>query len=83
MIFIISVTYFDPPALTNFSRDESLVSDAIPLNEQLERVLAKHDALISGRLSNPACASSPDETGKREINYDDEEEEEQLLRRYL
>ncbi|CAM8885239.1 unnamed protein product [Rhodiola kirilowii] len=62
-------------------RDEKMVSEAIPLNEQLERVLARHDALVSGRISNPACESNHDHAQNQEAIDDDDEEEEQLLRR--
>uniref|UniRef100_A0A7N0VBQ3 Uncharacterized protein n=1 Tax=Kalanchoe fedtschenkoi TaxID=63787 RepID=A0A7N0VBQ3_KALFE len=33
-------------------RDEKVLSKVIPLNEQLERVLSRHDALISDRIIN-------------------------------
>ena len=58
-----------------FSRDEKMVSRAIDLNEQLEKLLARHDALISGRStssSNNFVQEEPEE----------EEEAEQLFRRY-
>lgn len=50
-----------------------MITRAIELNEQLERVLKRHDALISGR---PTSTSS-------HVYHDEEEEEaEQLFRRY-
>ncbi|XP_062148633.1 TOM1-like protein 5 isoform X2 [Alnus glutinosa] len=56
------------------SRDEKVVSRAIELNEQLQRVLARHDALISGRSTSTANHLSVEET-------EEEEEAEQLFRR--
>ncbi|KAL2241315.1 UNVERIFIED_CONTAM: TOM1-like protein 5 [Sesamum indicum] len=55
------------------SRDEKVVSRAIELNEQLERVLRRHDALLAGRTMSTS----------NHINHeqDEEEEEEQLFRR--
>lgn len=35
-------------------RDEKIVSRAIELNEQLQKVLARHDDLVSGRASTTA-----------------------------
>lgn len=51
-----------------------MVSRAIELNEQLQRVLARHDALISGRSTSTAIHLSVEET-------EEEEEAEQLFRR--
>lgn len=51
-----------------------MVSRAIELNEQLQRVLARHDALISGRSTSTANHLSVEET-------EEEEEAEQLFRR--
>ncbi|KAI3451651.1 hypothetical protein Pfo_008316 [Paulownia fortunei] len=56
------------------SRDEKLVSRAIELNEQLERVLRRHDALLAGRTMSTS----------NHIDHEQEEEEEeaeQLFRR--
>ncbi|XP_030551407.1 TOM1-like protein 5 [Rhodamnia argentea] len=55
------------------SRDEKVVSQAIELNEQLQNVLARHDALLLGRSGTPAS----------HVNYKEieEEEDEQLFRR--
>ncbi|XP_057491878.1 TOM1-like protein 5 isoform X1 [Actinidia eriantha] len=56
------------------SLDEKMVSRAIDLNEKLEKLLARHDALISGRStssSNNLVQEEPEE----------EEEAEQLFRR--
>ncbi|KAG6724115.1 hypothetical protein I3842_03G241500 [Carya illinoinensis] len=55
------------------SRDEKVVSQAIELNEQLQKVLARHDDLLSGRPTSTANHFSLDET--------EEEEAEQLFRR--
>lgn len=49
------------------SRDEKAISEAIELNEQLERVLKKHDALMSGR---------PTSTSNNVYHEEAEEEEE-------
>ncbi|CAH9142966.1 unnamed protein product [Cuscuta epithymum] len=54
--------------------DGDVVSKAIEVNEQLDRVLSRHDALVSGRsisMPNPAGNEQPE----------DEEEAEQLYRR--
>lgn len=56
------------------SRDEKVVSRAIELNEQLQKVLARHDALISGRSTSTANHISLEER-------EEEEEAEQLFRR--
>lgn len=56
------------------SRDEKLVSQAAELNEQLDRVLKRHDALISIR---PTSTSNPHDHAQSE----EEEEPEQLFRR--
>ncbi|KAL0449906.1 UNVERIFIED_CONTAM: TOM1-like protein 5 [Sesamum latifolium] len=55
------------------SRDEKVVSRSIELNEQLERVLRRHDALLAGRTMSTS----------NHINHEqeEEEEEEQLFRR--
>ena len=53
-----------------------MVSRAIELNDQLQKVLARHDALISGRSTSTANHISHEET-------EDEEEAEQLFRRYV
>ena len=58
-----------------FSRDEKMVSRAIDLNEQLEKLLARHDALISGRLTSSSNYLVQEEP--------EEEEAEQLFRRYV
>lgn len=54
------------------SRDEMVVSQAIELNDQLEKVLDRHDQLISGRATS---------TISHFVQEDVEEEEEQLFRR--
>jgi len=56
------------------SRDEKVVSRAIELNDQLQKVLSRHDALISGRSTSTANHFSHEET-------EEEEEAEQLFRR--
>ncbi|KAJ8544069.1 hypothetical protein K7X08_025687 [Anisodus acutangulus] len=56
------------------SRVEKVVSQAAELNEQLDRVLKRHDALISVR---PTSTSNPHDHGQSE----EEEEPEQLFRR--
>jgi hypothetical protein len=53
-----------------------VVSRAIELNEQLQKVLARHDGLISGRSTSIANHLSIDE-------MEEEEEAEQLFRRYV
>ena len=59
----------------NFHRDEKVVSQAIELNEQLHQILARHDALLSG---------TPTSTANHVYHEGEEEEEaEQLFRRYV
>ncbi|KAK2445129.1 TOM1 protein [Trifolium repens] len=41
------------------SRDERIVSRAIELNEQLQKVLARHEDLVSGRATKPANEHVP------------------------
>ncbi|GMI67150.1 TOM1-LIKE 5 [Hibiscus trionum] len=62
------------------SRDEKVVSRAIELNEQLQNVLIRHDALLSGRTtvsSRPTSTPTPNHFDHEE----EEEEPEQLFRR--
>ncbi|KAF2291921.1 hypothetical protein GH714_038426 [Hevea brasiliensis] len=71
------------------SRDEKVVSRAIELNEQLQKVLARHDALISGRsmlsVSDRSAISDRTTTTANHFGLDEAEEEEeepeQLFRR--
>ncbi|XVF58625.1 hypothetical protein PTKIN_Ptkin07bG0081500 [Pterospermum kingtungense] len=61
------------------SQDEMVVSRAIELNEQLQKVLVRHDVLLSGR---PAISSTPKSTLNHFDREEEEEEEpEQLFRR--
>ncbi|KAK6923674.1 GAT domain [Dillenia turbinata] len=55
------------------SRDEKVVSQAIELNEKLQAVLEKHDALLSG--------NGPTSTANHTEHEELEEEAEQLFRR--
>lgn len=55
------------------SRDEKIISLAVELNEQLQKVLARHDALVSGRPTTIAGQLDQEEV--------EEEEAEQLFRR--
>ncbi|KAK7353740.1 hypothetical protein VNO80_19191 [Phaseolus coccineus] len=57
------------------SRDEMIVSRAIELNEQLQKVLARHDDLLAGRVTATATPRFDHEEGE------EEEEPEQLVRR--
>ncbi|KAL3564669.1 hypothetical protein D5086_032715 [Populus alba] len=68
------------------SRDEKLVSQAIELNEQLQKVLARHDSLLSGRstVSDMTTISDRTTTTANHFNHvesEEEEEPEQLFRR--
>ncbi|KAH8479855.1 hypothetical protein H0E87_030167 [Populus deltoides] len=68
------------------SRDEKLVSQAIELNEQLQKVLARHDSLLSGRstVSDTTTISDRTTTTANHFNHEESEEEEepeQLFRR--
>ncbi|KAI4343509.1 hypothetical protein L6164_010849 [Bauhinia variegata] len=58
------------------SRDERIVSRAIELNEQLQKILARHDDLLSGRATTVA-----NRLDNEEAEAEEEEEEEQLFRR--
>ena len=58
-----------------------MVSRAIELNEQLQKVLVIHDALLSGRT---AVSSRPTSTLNHSDHEEEEEEEpEQLFRRFV
>ncbi|KAL2504710.1 ENTH/VHS/GAT family protein [Abeliophyllum distichum] len=70
------------------SRDEKIVSRAIELNEQLERVLRRHDALVSGRTMSISSHIEHERTMSVSSHIDQEqaveeekEEAEQLFRR--
>ncbi|RWR84184.1 target of Myb protein 1 [Cinnamomum micranthum f. kanehirae] len=56
------------------SRDEKLVSEAIELNEQLQKVLSKHDALLSVHATTTPASFADEEA-------EEEEETDQLFRR--
>ncbi|KAL1347046.1 hypothetical protein HN51_020569 [Arachis hypogaea] len=59
------------------SRDERIVSRAIELNEQLHKVLARHDDLLAGRVTTTA----PPRFDHEDEEAEEEEEPEQLVRR--
>ncbi|XP_022894913.1 TOM1-like protein 5 [Olea europaea var. sylvestris] len=67
------------------SRDEKIVSSAIELNEKLERVLHRHDALVSGRTMSISSHIEHERTMSISRHIDreqaEEEEAEQLFRR--
>ncbi|KZV47599.1 hypothetical protein F511_12868 [Dorcoceras hygrometricum] len=58
------------------SRDEKVVSQAVELNEHLERVLRRHDALLACRTT-----STPNHIDHQQMEVEEEEEAEQLFRR--
>lgn len=70
-----------------------MVSRAIDLNEQLQKVLSRHDALIAGQAPTTAnnfnhenahsSARSTSTTNHVNQEEEDEEEAEQLFRRYV
>ncbi|KAF5745089.1 ENTH/VHS/GAT family protein isoform 1 [Tripterygium wilfordii] len=64
------------------SRDEKVVSRAIELNDQLQKVLNRHDEILSGKST---FLDSPRPTGNQlnheEAEEEQEEEPEQLFRR--
>ncbi|KAE8666008.1 anthocyanidin 5,3-O-glucosyltransferase-like [Hibiscus syriacus] len=61
------------------SRDEKVVSRAIELNEQLQNVLIRHDALLSVKTT---VSSRPTPTPiPNHFDHEEEEEPEQLFRR--
>lgn len=51
------------------SRDEVVVSQAIELNDQLQRVLTKHDALLSVRATSTAAAFDHEEADEEDANH--------------
>ncbi|XP_068653220.1 TOM1-like protein 5 isoform X2 [Aristolochia californica] len=55
-------------------RDEKVVSQAIELNDKLDKLLAKHDALLSVRATSDAISFNHEEA-------EEEEEKDQLFRR--
>lgn len=57
-------------------RDEKVITRAVELNEEFERVLRRHDSLLAGRIM-----STTNHIGHVE-NEEEEEEAEQLFRRY-
>ncbi|KAE8649605.1 TOM1-like protein 5 isoform X2 [Cucumis sativus] len=71
------------------SRDEKIVCGAIELNEKLQKVLARHDALLSGQFMSTQNQFNGEEVGMSRLpanhyNHDegeDEEEADQLFRR--
>ncbi|XP_028785131.1 TOM1-like protein 5 isoform X1 [Neltuma alba] len=60
------------------SRDEGIVSQAIELNEQLQRVLSRHEDLLSGRATTTTANRF-----EHEVEEEEEEETKQLFRRRL
>jgi hypothetical protein len=62
---------FVPPLL--FARDETLVSQAIELNEELHKVLVRHDALLSVHPTTAVASNIKEE--------EEEEDAESLYRR--
>ncbi|KAK1587141.1 hypothetical protein Q3G72_010045 [Acer saccharum] len=73
------------------SRDETVVSRAIDLNDQLQKILSRHDALLAGRSPfttnninhEDAYPSARSTSTANHVNHEEEEEEEaeQLFRR--
>ncbi|XP_057970859.1 TOM1-like protein 5 [Malania oleifera] len=65
------------------SRDEKAVSRAIELNEELQKVLARHDAFLSRRSALPANNYNHEKKEEQEEEEEEEEEDaaEQLFRR--
>ncbi|KAK4256852.1 hypothetical protein QN277_006520 [Acacia crassicarpa] len=61
------------------SRDERIVSQAIELNEQLQKVLSRHDDLLSGRATTTTTTTA--NCFEHEVEEEEEEEAEQLFRR--
>lgn len=64
------------------SRDEKVISQAIELNEQLQKALDRHDALVS-RASAFSSRPAPTANHIDHQGTDDEEEPEQLFRRIV
>lgn len=70
-----------------------MVSQAIELNEQLQKVLARHDTLLSGRspltanhVNHQDAYPSARSSTANHVDHEEEEEEEeaeQLFRRYV
>lgn len=61
----------------DFLRNEKVVSQAIELNEKLQKVLTRHDTLLSCKPTS-TVNHLVEEPGEEE-----EEEPEQLVRRYI
>ncbi|KAE8697417.1 hypothetical protein F3Y22_tig00110621pilonHSYRG00236 [Hibiscus syriacus] len=63
------------------SRDEKAVSQAIELNEQLQKVLIRHNALLSGKTTVSSRPTSTEIPNHFDHEEEEEEEPEQLFRR--
>ncbi|XP_022925178.1 TOM1-like protein 5 isoform X1 [Cucurbita moschata] len=68
------------------SRDEKIVCRAIELNEKLQKVLERHDALLSGQFMSTHNQFNGEEVGRLRANHynqdeGEDEEAEQLFRR--
>ncbi|XP_022966337.1 TOM1-like protein 5 isoform X1 [Cucurbita maxima] len=67
-------------------RDEKIVCRAIELNEKLQKVLERHDALLSGQFMSTHNQFNGEEVGRSRANHynqdeGEDEEAEQLFRR--
>lgn len=88
-LVILLVYHSDFRLLSLCFRDEKIVCRAIELNEKLQKVLARHDALLSGQFMSAQNQFNGEEAGMSRLpanhyNQDegeDEEEAEQLFRR--
>lgn len=61
-----------------------MVSQAIELNDQLQKVLTRHDDLLSGKFTfSDRPRSTGNHLNREEAEEEEEEEPEQLFRRYV
>jgi len=61
------------------NRDEELLGQGLSLNDDLQRVLAKHDAIASG---SPLPKTTESRISRVYDDHDEDEQGDQLSRRY-
>lgn len=74
------------PLIFTCFRDEKIVCRAIELNEKLQKVLERHDALLSGQFMSTHNQFNGEEVSRSRANHynqdeGEDEEAEQLFRR--